>query len=431
MLSAQDNETLTKVGPGTPMGNLLRRHWMPIAGVSEFDTGNGIRPVRLLGENLVLYKDLSGKFGLVNRQCPHRGADLSYGFVENCGIRCNYHGWHFKEDGQCVGMPYEDTVAAQAKFKDKIKIKSYPVAVTAGIIWAYLGPAPAPLVPNWEPFTWGNGFAQVTLADVPCNWLQCQENSIDPIHFEWMHFNWSRRLRDPEAPHGPRHLKVAFDEFDHGFIYKRQREDLPPDHPLWTVGRVCLWPNGFYLGDHFEWRVPIDDENTLSVAWFFNRVPHEQEPFRQTVIPAWRSSVSDPITGRYLTSHVMNQDFVAWVGQGSITDRTQEHLGRSDGGITLIRKRMFADLAAIEAGQDPKGVIRDAEMNKCVPLPIAERDYFLNGLPMKTLQDHPIHGLHLQGFMFQAGQPQEVWDAFRTAMGLPTCPVPAEMPELG
>ena len=99
MLSQEANDRLTRVGPGTEMGELLRRYWMPIAGASEFDTGDQIRPVRLFGEDLVLYKDKSGTFGLVDRQCPHRRADLSYGFVENCGVRCNYHGWLFREDG--------------------------------------------------------------------------------------------------------------------------------------------------------------------------------------------------------------------------------------------------------------------------------------------------------------------------------------------
>ena len=217
---------------------------MPIAGVADFATDR-VKAIRLMGEDLVLYKDLSGVFGLVDRQCAHRRADLSYGFVETCGLRCNYHGWAYDATGQCVEQPYEDTVVPQAKYKDKIRIKAYQVKTHAGLVWAYMGPSPAPLLPNWEPFTWKNGFVQIVISEVPCNWLQCQENSIDPVHFEWMHTNWSRRQQDIESAHGPRHLKVAFDEFDYGLIYRRQREDLSPDHTMWTVGRVCLWPNAF------------------------------------------------------------------------------------------------------------------------------------------------------------------------------------------
>src|SRR5262249_31736062 len=156
----EDNERLTRVGAGTPMGELLRRYWMPVAALTEFDT-RSTKPVRLLGENLVLYKDLRGTFGLIDRQCAHRRADLSYGFAEQCGLRCNYHGWLFDGTGHCLEQPYEDVAAVAAKearFKDKIQLKSYPVESKAGLIWAYLGPEPVPLVPNWEPFTWKNGF---------------------------------------------------------------------------------------------------------------------------------------------------------------------------------------------------------------------------------------------------------------------------------
>jgi 5,5'-dehydrodivanillate O-demethylase len=122
MLSQAKNELLTKVGPGEPMGELLRRYWMPIAGVSEFDEV-AVKPVRLLGEDLVLYKDLSGNFGLIDRQCPHRRADLAYGFVEKCGLRCNYHGWLYDQGGKCTEQPYEDVANPQLKLKERVKIR--------------------------------------------------------------------------------------------------------------------------------------------------------------------------------------------------------------------------------------------------------------------------------------------------------------------
>ena len=126
----------------------------------------------------------------------------------------------------------------------------------------------------------------------------------------------------------------------YGFIYKRVREGSDESDPNWTIGRVALWPNGFYLGNHFEWRVPIDDENTLSVCWFFMRVPKGREPYVQGTVPTWVSPIKDA-NGRWITSHVINQDIIAWVGQGRIADRTKENLGASDLGIVMIRKRLL------------------------------------------------------------------------------------------
>jgi 5,5'-dehydrodivanillate O-demethylase oxygenase subunit len=400
------------------MGGLLRRYWMPIGAASEFDK-IAVKPVRLMGEDLVLYKDLSGTFGLVDQRCPHRRADLSYGFVETGGLRCNYHGWLFDEAGRCAEQPYEDIAAPEACFKDKIHIKAYPVEAHAGLIWAYLGPQPAPLVPNWEPFTWKNGFVQIVFAEVPCNWFQCQENSIDPVHFEWMHANWGMRLRDQLGPYSPKHLKLEFDEFEYGFQYRRIREGMTGSDPMWTVGRVCLWPNALFTGDHFEWRVPIDDQNTLSVTWAFSRVPRESEPYVQERIPAWQGPVKDPATGRWISSHIMNQDFVAWIGQGTIADRSAEHLATSDRGVLLLRKRFLADMDAVARGEDPKATIRDPELNRAVPLPVAERKLLIEGVTREELKRHPILGRQLQeGYPFQIGQPADVRAAYEAAMGV-------------
>ena len=125
MLERERNETLMNVGANTPMGNLLRRYWMPIGAVSEFDNKE-TKPIRLMGEDLVLYKDKSGTFGLIDRHCPHRRADLSYGYAEECGLRCNYHGWLFNQDGDCIAQPFEDTVDTEHKLRQTIKIINYP-----------------------------------------------------------------------------------------------------------------------------------------------------------------------------------------------------------------------------------------------------------------------------------------------------------------
>jgi 5,5'-dehydrodivanillate O-demethylase oxygenase subunit len=415
VLTEEQNALLTQVGAGTPMGEVLRRYWMPIAAVSEFEKIS-IKPVRLMGEDLVLYRDFTGTFGLVDRHCPHRRADLSYGFVEACGIRCNYHGWRFDENGTCLEQPFEDTAYPEVRFRDKVRITSYPVEAKAGLIWAYLGPQPQPLLPDWETFHYKNGFVQIVFSTIPCNWLQCQENSIDPVHFEWMHRNWSVRLKNQLGPYGNKHLQIDFKEFDYGFTYHRLVEGMPDDHERWTVGRICLWPNCLGPLSHFEWRVPIDDHNTLSVGWFFVRVPKEREPYVQTSIPSWEAEVTDPLTGRWHTTHIMNQDYVAWVGQGTIADRTKEHLGASDRGVTLMRRRFLEDIERVKRGEDPKGIIRDPKINHNIQLPIVDRNLLLDGATMaETIADPSLNPL--RGFQFLVGQPAAVRREFLEAMG--------------
>jgi 5,5'-dehydrodivanillate O-demethylase len=233
-----------------------------------------------------------------------------------------------------------------------------------------------------------------------------------------MHANWTMRLKGIEGPYSPAHLKVDFEEFDYGFRYLRLREDTDENNPLWTIGRCCLWPNCLFTGDHFEWRVPIDDENTLSVGWFFNRVPQGKEPYIQDSIPSWTSPLTDPETGRWIDTHVMNQDFIAWVGQGTFADRTKETLGKSDKGIAMLRKQFFDDMELIDNNKtDPKGIVRDPDINECIQLPIMNRKRFLEGLTPEEMADpNDIHGRSTKRFVFLAGQPQEVWETYCEAM---------------
>ncbi len=417
MLSAEKNRILTQVGPGTPVGELLRRYWMPIAGAGELDEKNPIKPMRLMGEDLVLYKDGGGRIGLLDRHCPHRRADLAHGLVEENGIRCNYHGWLMDERGRCIEQPYDDLVNPRSRARERCGNKAYPVKECAGLLFAYMGPQPAPELPVWEPFTWENGFREVVLSDVPCNWFQCQENSCDPVHFEWMHENWAMRLAGKTGPYAEKHLQLKFEEFDYGFIYKRVRENGDERNPNWTVGRVALWPNGFYLGNHFEWRVPIDDENTLSIAWFFMRVPKGREPYRQGAVPAWVSPIKDE-KGSWISSHVINQDIIAWVGQGRIADRSKENLGASDLGIVMIRKRLFDDLDAIAQGRDPKAIIRNADAARCVELPYFQKRESVEGLTLKEHEQYPLLKARLKAFRHCYGQPPHVRRAFEEAMGI-------------
>jgi 5,5'-dehydrodivanillate O-demethylase len=395
MLSSEDNDRLTRVSRGTPMGELLRRYWQPIAAVAELDE-HPTRAVRLLGEDLVLFKDTRARYGLLDRHCVHRRADLCYGVVEDRGLRCQYHGWLYDGTGRCLEQPFEDIARPEARFKDKVTIAAYPVEAKAGLLWAYLGPLPAPLVPDWDLYH-EPGYKQIVFAEIPCNWFQGQENSIDPIHFEWLHTNWSAALSGQEG-RAPTHLKIGFAEFEWGFVYRRVRADTTEEDELWTVGRVCLWPNCLYTGK-FEWRVPIDDETTLHVAWFNDPVPPGPPPFEQPRIPYWYGPIRDPETGRWITSHVMNQDFVAWIGQGRVADRTKERLGESDRGIILLRKRMLEEAAVVARGGEPKAVIRDPAKNHKLALPRVRQG---RGAPRGVQPDRP------RPMLWHAGQPPEI-----------------------
>jgi len=355
---------------------------------------------------------------------------MSYGWVEECGIRCNYHGWKYDESGACVHQPFEEIAHPDARFKDRITIKAYPVQEHAGMLWTYMGPPDKqPLLPNYEPFTRTNCFRQIVLAEIPCNWFQCHENTIDPIHFEWLHDHWGRILQSrTDGPQPTTHLRLNFVEFEHGFQYQRIREGQSEEDELWTVGRVSLWPHGFYLGGHFEWRIPIDDDKSLSILWHCDRVPREMEPFEQPTIPYWYAPLKDEKTGRWLTSHVVNQDFVGWVGQGTVADRTREHLGESDRGIILLRRRMLEEAHKVERGEDPKALVRDPGANECVPLPAVGLQAYREGRPfadvLKSAQRFQQPGRALGEFPFFAQQPAEIREAYVRAMGFDRVPEP-------
>src|SRR5580704_12623479 len=166
MLTEEKNRLLTEVGPGKPMGDLLRRYWHPIAGVSEFET-KAVKPVRLFGEDLLLFKSLKGSFGLIARRCAHRGSDLSFGIIEEDGIRCVYHGWQYDQTGQCTHQPFEEIVDPSAVRRKSTRLPAYPVQVKGGMLWTYMGPQPAPLLPDWETFSWPNCFVQIVISEIP------------------------------------------------------------------------------------------------------------------------------------------------------------------------------------------------------------------------------------------------------------------------
>ena len=184
MLSSELNERLTRVGPETPAGELLRRYWMPIAPKAEVDELR-IRPVRLLGEDLVVFKDGLGRYGLLAERCSHRSASLCYGRIDNDGLRCPYHGWKYDVTGKCLDQPAEPPGST---YKDSIQHAAYPVQEAGGVLFGYLGPAPAPLLPRYDVLAREDWVRRVEVHPVlDCNWLQPMENAVDPAHLYWLH----------------------------------------------------------------------------------------------------------------------------------------------------------------------------------------------------------------------------------------------------
>ena len=188
MLTVEENERLSKVGPGSPMGELLRRFWQPIATLADIERER-VMKVRRLGEDLVLYKSRRDEYGLIQERCPHRSASLAYGIPHEDGLRCPYHGWLFNGEGTCLEQPYDDIAeeGGGGTFKDKIRVDAYPVETLGGLVFAYMGPPERkPLLPRWPAFVTQGVNRSIGVTDLPCNWLQCMENSLDPVHFEWL-----------------------------------------------------------------------------------------------------------------------------------------------------------------------------------------------------------------------------------------------------
>jgi 5,5'-dehydrodivanillate O-demethylase len=370
MLSIEANEKLVRVGKGTPMGELMRRYWHPVAAVAELDE-RPTKSVRILGEDLVVYKDRSGTYGMIDRLCPHRRVDLSYGIPEQDGLRCMYHGWMFDETGQCVEQPFEETVHPDGRFKEKVRVTAYPVEALGGLLWSYMGPSPVPLLPRWDIFVWDNVLRDIGSTELDCNWLQCMENSLDPVHLEWLHGYWSiyqsKVLGTDEKliPSNKLHTKISFDPFEHGIIKRRTYTDTTEEDPPWKVGHPIIFPNWLRVGTGFQMRTPIDDTHTLH--WHYNAYvpPTGVKAPTQEVVPHRAVPLRHP-DGTFATDYTIGQDTFAWVSQGPIARRDLEKLGESDKGIIMYRRMLNEQMAIVERGEEPLNVFRDAGSNEII-----------------------------------------------------------------
>lgn len=364
MISVEQNERLTKVSKGTPCGELMRRYWHPVAASVRLKDKRIMR-VRIMGEDLVLFRDLSGNLGLVQERCPHRSASLALGLLEENGIRCRYHGWQFTCEGVCTEQPFEDTVGT-GSFKEHVSIDAYKVQELGGLIFAYLGPDPAPLLPRWDALVEREHDHFIQLTVLPCNWLQCQENSADPVHFEWLHAHGSneiaRRLGMKEEVMTPRkHLKIDFDLFEYGIMKRRLLEgDDPETSPDWNVGHPMLFPN-ILAGGNLQWRVPMDDEHTFHVSYGLR--PRPEGAPEQREIPTADLPYADD-NGEFILTGILNQDLAAWITQGPVTPRHLENLGRSDRGILMLRRWLEENMDRVARGEEPGALIRDPALNE-------------------------------------------------------------------
>jgi 5,5'-dehydrodivanillate O-demethylase len=373
MLSAADNALLTQVGPEMPCGELLRRYWMPVCPAAELTPAKPKKRVRMLGENLVLFRDLQGGVGLVAEHCPHRRASLYFGFVEEDGLRCAYHGWKFAVDGRCLEQPFErGTEASRAQACQT----SYPVQQLAGILFAYLGPLPAPLLPRWENLVRKDGVRSVRVAPLHnCNWLQAQENSHDPVHTFYLHAQTLKRLGLDER------ARAYFDRPIEDYTFElcheptwtgiRKARIFGGDRPERELGHPAIFPNllmnpqGKQLVTH--WRVPIDDSHTYIIyGEFLPTLDGSEVAQDEADIPV--TYMRDPHLpdGEYDLSEFVFQDQMAWETQGEVYDRSTELLGRSDLGIVMFRKLLKEQIEAVQAGREPVGIIRDPALNEII-----------------------------------------------------------------
>ena len=359
------------------MGELMRRYWQPIGAAVDLES-KWTKRVRLLGEDLVIFKDRQGRLGLIAEQCPHRRASFAHGIPTENGIRCPYHGWEYNAQGKCIHQPNEQDKCA---FRDKVSTDAYPVQEMGGMLFAYMGPQPQPLLPRWDGFVAQGTIRIMGRTILPINWLQIMENSLDPVHTEWLHGHHYEFLKEQEGIKvaiSTRHLKIDFKEFEYGMTKHRLLEGHSEDGDDWKVGHPIVFPNMLAVGNgdeksryySFQMRVPVDDTHTMHL-WFNAYVPpqgvevpkHLLEKVHTYEVPFMDDK------GEFIVDNVDGQDMMAWISQGAIADRSLENLGATDKGIVMYRRMLKREMQKVQAGIDPMGIVRDSSRNERIDLP--------------------------------------------------------------
>ncbi len=390
MLTREENELLTRVGPGTPLGEMMRRYWMPALLADELPAPD-CPPVRvkLLGEELVAFRDTEGRIGLLEEYCPHRLASMFLGRNEENGLRCVYHGWKFDVDGNCVDLPSE---RPGSPLKAKVRMKSYPTLELAGVLWAYLGPPekkPEPPAMEWTraPETHRN----VSVTHEYCNYLQAIEGGIDTVHSSFLHNNdlsdqahfkrvdTAPTLEVERTSYGYRYAGIR--EIGEIGNYVRIYQFVLPFHQIrsaqvvYEKGSGCRKPIPQNRGHMW---VPMDDENTMIYNWIY--AIEEDKPLTREFILKYEAGAGRGPEGETKVRHrtrendwlidrqvqrtktytgitgVNTQDLAVQESMGPIEDRTREHLGTTDKAIIELRCILLDVIRDFQNGIEPLGV---------------------------------------------------------------------------
>lgn len=381
-------------GPGTPGGDLLRRYWQPIMLVDDLPAARDPVPLRILGEDLVLFRDDRGRLGLLGRQCAHRCADLSYGRVENGGLRCVYHGWLFDIEGHCLEQPGEP---GKGQHRDRVLQKAYPCQERAGAVWTYMGPGEPPLFPDYPALTAPDAYRFSARWLSNCNWLQASEGNVDPVHTSFLH-----ALEVPAADADPLRKaqaqevfgsdvapRLSVQETRFGLRVIAERRQQPEGRRLVRVTNFVM-PNACAIGGaetpfgrggaSMFWHVPIDDTSHWRFEFVFHSkaaLPRDRlrEAYRQEAdergVP-WRNAsnrfgqrrdmLDRSFVGMGQTFPV--HDLFVTESQGEIHDRDNEHLVTSDVAIARSRRQLMQALQDLAEGREPRGVVREPAVNR-------------------------------------------------------------------
>jgi phthalate 4,5-dioxygenase len=383
MLSREDNEFLTRIGPGTPMGDYVRRFWIPVALSSELAERDGDpRRIRLLGEDLVLFRDTEGRVGLLGEHCPHRLASLYFGRNEAGGLRCLYHGWKFDVAGACLDMPNEPPAS---NFKHKVRATAYPTEERGGLIWAYLGPAGT--LADFPAFEWldlPSSHLYVSRWQTECNFVQAMEGEMDTSHVGFLHSRVDRLAEDKMQLtgaffHEDRAPKFHVERTPWGMVAAGRR-DVEGDKSFWRMNQFLL--------PFYSMIPPVRDAALMTRAW----VPRDDvtssiicvsfrpdRPLGNEELARWQVGTNThreviPGTTRprahrdddYFQDRrrqrtesfsgiegVRNQDACVTESQGAIVDRSREHLGAADTAVIQMRKLLIDGARALARGEEP------------------------------------------------------------------------------
>jgi phthalate 4,5-dioxygenase len=393
MISAEQNDLITRVGPGTPAGQLLRRYWQPVAISDELAGPRPVKPVKLMGQHFVLFRDENGQLGMLDRDCPHRGADLAFGRLEGGGLRCPFHGWLFDAKGNCLETPAEPV---GSKLCTRIKQAAYPVVEKSGTIFAYIGEGEPPAFPEFDCFVAPDSHTFAFKGLFECNWLQALEVGIDPAHASYLHRffededtseSYGKQFRGASADSDLPITKVLreFDlpeinvaSTDYGMRLTTLRKVSDTDTHVRVTNVV--FPQAFVIPMSTEmtisqWHVPVDDTHCYWYAIFTSFTgPVDKQQMRDQrlelyELPNYTSrknkrndygyDVNEQLTKTYtgMGEDINVHDQWAVESQGPIQDRTREHLGTTDKGIIAYRRMLVKAIESTQAGEGAPMVI--------------------------------------------------------------------------